>query len=75
MKSTKIVKAEGTCKALNINDNCNCNIENFNQDSNKSTDNKSILSNILDCFSFRFISWYLLGIIIIYLVYIYIIKK
>jgi hypothetical protein len=74
MKSTKIVKAEGTCKALNINDNCNCNIENFNQDSNKLINN-SILSSIIECFSFRFISWYLLGIIIIYLVYIYIIKK
>ena len=77
MEPTNIVKAEGKCKALNIEENCNCNVEGFqNKDNNQNNMlidliNKSPIS--LE--DLRAVMWGVVGFVFLYLVYHFFFKK
>ena len=76
MESTQIIKAEGKCNKLNIDNNCGCNIENFDQGTNKNEKKEG--DNICDSLlkklpisrsNLRLIMWGVIGFVILYFIY------
>jgi hypothetical protein len=82
MESTQIVKAEGKCNKLNIENNCGCNVENFDQGTNKNSTKKdagmcsSFLNNLpISIADLRLIMYGVIGVIGLYLVYHFLLTK
>jgi hypothetical protein len=76
MEPTNIIKAEGKCKALDIKENCNCNVEGF-QNNNKSENMIMNLVNKLPISidNLRAILWAIVAVVFLYVVYSFWIKK
>jgi hypothetical protein len=78
MEPTNIIKAEGNCKALNIKDNCNCNVEGFQNNDNKQNDN--MVMNLINKLpisieNLRAIMWGIIAVVFLYLIYSFYLKK
>jgi len=77
MESTQIIKAEGKCNTLKIQENCKCNIENFDQGgTNKENEKKddniciSLLKKLpISISDLRLIMWGVIGMIVMYFIY------
>ena len=72
MEPTNIIKAEGKCKALNVKENCNCNVEGFQN--NNTAQNDNMIMNLVNKLpisleNLRSILLGIVAVVFLYLVY------
>lgn len=73
MESTQIIKAEGKCNTLNVKENCGCNIENFDQGTNKEEGDNMCVNLLkklpISISNLRLMMWGIIGIVVLYFIW------